>query len=132
MRVRPSFSRLHSTVLDFLALLAEPCHSSYTGFDRDLIGRGRVQLVAVPVPQGDAAFEPSSLKAFEAALKKCKKEGITVRAVVSLSPVVKNRTFDLDSDRVQSSEPSWSSIFPSYAIGVRQILRGERPPSRFG
>ncbi|EIW73272.1 hypothetical protein TREMEDRAFT_24846 [Tremella mesenterica DSM 1558] len=64
-------------------LLAAPY---YTGFDRDLIGRGRVQLIPVYVPEGDGGFSPSSLDAFEVALAQCEKKGVIVRAVIVCNP----------------------------------------------
>ncbi|OCF34966.1 hypothetical protein I316_03513 [Kwoniella heveanensis BCC8398] len=64
-------------------LLAAPY---YTGFDRDLIGRGRVRLIPVHVPTGDGAFGPESLKSFEDKLEEVTKEGITVRAVIVCNP----------------------------------------------
>ncbi|ORY25180.1 pyridoxal phosphate-dependent transferase [Naematelia encephala] len=64
-------------------LLASPY---YTGFDRDLIGRARVRLVGVHVPEGDGAFGPESLEAFEDALAKCKADGVVVRAVIVCNP----------------------------------------------
>ncbi|WVW81724.1 hypothetical protein I302_103720 [Kwoniella bestiolae CBS 10118] len=64
-------------------LLAAPY---YTGFDRDLIGRGRVRLIPVHVPIGEAAFEPDCLKMFEDKLKEVESQGIRVRAVISCNP----------------------------------------------
>ncbi|WVR03444.1 hypothetical protein IAU60_000435 [Kwoniella sp. DSM 27419] len=64
-------------------LLAAPY---YTGFDRDLIGRGRVRLIPVHVPVGEGAFGPDSLKYFEEKLDEVTKQGITVRAVIVCNP----------------------------------------------
>ncbi|WWC97127.1 hypothetical protein V866_004005 [Kwoniella sp. B9012] len=64
-------------------LLAAPY---YTGFDRDLIGRGRVRLIPVHIPIGEAAFEPDCLKLFEDKLKEVESEGIRVRAVILCNP----------------------------------------------
>ncbi|WRT63638.1 uncharacterized protein IL334_000561 [Kwoniella shivajii] len=64
-------------------LLAAPY---YTGFDRDLIGRGRVRLIPVHVPVGEAAFGPECLKMFEEKLEEVEKEGIRVRAVILCNP----------------------------------------------
>ncbi|WWC66900.1 uncharacterized protein I206_100807 [Kwoniella pini CBS 10737] len=64
-------------------LLAAPY---YTGFDRDLIGRGRVRLIPVHVPIGEAAFGPESLKMFEEKLEEVEKEGIRIRAVIVCNP----------------------------------------------
>ncbi|WWC85745.1 uncharacterized protein L201_000611 [Kwoniella dendrophila CBS 6074] len=64
-------------------LLAAPY---YTGFDRDLIGRGRVRLIPVHVPVGDEAFEPDCLKMFEEKLAEVEKEGIRVRAIIVCNP----------------------------------------------
>lgn len=57
--------------------------SSYTGFDRDLIGRARVRLIPVDVSDGDDAFSPGSMDAFHAAYEQCRRDNIVVRAVVS-------------------------------------------------
>lgn len=57
--------------------------ASYTGFDRDLIGRARVRLVPVVLPDGDGAFTPETLKAFDAKLDELAAQGIRTRAVVS-------------------------------------------------
>ncbi|KAK8845419.1 hypothetical protein IAR55_006132 [Kwoniella newhampshirensis] len=64
-------------------LLAAPY---YTGFDRDLIGRGRVRLIPVQVPAGEEAFGPECLRLFERKLEEVTKEGITVRAVIVCNP----------------------------------------------
>ncbi|BEJ15246.1 hypothetical protein CspHIS471_0410130 [Cutaneotrichosporon sp. HIS471] len=64
-------------------LLAAPY---YTGFDRDLIGRSRVNLVPVQLPAGDDAFSPASLAHFEAKADQLAAEGITVRAVIVCNP----------------------------------------------
>lgn len=58
---------------------------SYSGFDRDLIPRSRIRLIPVDVGEGDAAFLPSSLDAFEKAYDELARQGITTRAVVSTS-----------------------------------------------
>jgi hypothetical protein len=60
-------------------------HHSYTGFDRDLIGRGRIRLVPVIVPEGDNGFGPKSIEAFNEVLDRLEAEGTRVRAVVSLA-----------------------------------------------
>ncbi|WWC58053.1 uncharacterized protein I303_100588 [Kwoniella dejecticola CBS 10117] len=64
-------------------LLAAPY---YTGFDRDLIGRGRVRLIPVHVPVGEEAFGPGCLEMFAQKLEEVEKEGIRVRAVIVCNP----------------------------------------------
>ncbi|RSH90670.1 hypothetical protein EHS25_001275 [Saitozyma podzolica] len=64
-------------------LLAAPY---YTGFDRDLIGRARVKLVPVHVPEGDAGFSPGCMEAFEQTLKETEAKGTRVRAVILCNP----------------------------------------------
>ncbi|GFZ50714.1 hypothetical protein JCM24511_08472 [Saitozyma sp. JCM 24511] len=64
-------------------LLAAPY---YTGFDRDLIGRARVKLVPVHVPEGDAGFSPGCMDAFERTLKETEAKGTRVRAVILCNP----------------------------------------------
>lgn len=63
-----------------------PADSSYTGFERDLIGRARVNLVPVELPAGDAAFAPSSLDYFAAKADELAAQGVTVRAVIVCNP----------------------------------------------
>lgn len=67
----------------YTTAIATSTNSSYTGFDRDLIGRARVRLVPVELPEGDGAFDPSTLAAFEAKMDELAAEGVRVRAVVS-------------------------------------------------
>lgn len=55
---------------------------SYTGFDRDLISRGRVKLIPVHLSP-ERAFGPESLELFEEVYDKITAQGITIRAVVS-------------------------------------------------
>lgn len=55
---------------------------SYTGFDRDLISRGRVKLIPVHLSP-EKAFGPESLELFEEVYDKVTAQGISVRAVVS-------------------------------------------------
>ncbi|WVQ80398.1 hypothetical protein IAT38_002503 [Cryptococcus sp. DSM 104549] len=58
----------------------------YAGFDRDLIGRGRIRIIPVHLPPNEVAFSPASLKLFEEKLEQVSKEGITVRAVIVCNP----------------------------------------------
>ncbi|KAL1405968.1 hypothetical protein Q8F55_007650 [Vanrija albida] len=64
-------------------LLAGPY---YTGFDRDLIGRARVRLVPVEVPDGDGAFDADTLAAFGAKMDELAAQGIRTRAVIVCNP----------------------------------------------
>lgn len=60
--------------------------NSYTGFDRDLIGRARVRLVPVELPEGDGAFGPTTLEAFEKKIDELAAEGVRTRAVIVCNP----------------------------------------------
>ncbi|KAL0243943.1 hypothetical protein I308_105206 [Cryptococcus tetragattii IND107] len=63
-------------------LLAAPY---YTGFDRDLISRGRVKLVPVHLSP-EQAFGPESLELFEQVYNTVTAQGIAVRAVIVCNP----------------------------------------------
>jgi aspartate/methionine/tyrosine aminotransferase len=69
-----------------LSCFKRQADSSYTGFDRDLIGRARVRLVSVDLPQGDGAFTPDTLKAFGDKMDELAAEGIRTRAVIVCNP----------------------------------------------
>lgn len=56
----------------------------YTGFDRDLIGRARVNLVPVTPPC--EGFTPASLKFFEEKMDELAAKGQRVRAVIVCNP----------------------------------------------
>ncbi|KAI9635941.1 pyridoxal phosphate-dependent transferase [Dioszegia hungarica] len=58
----------------------------YTGFDRDLIGRARVRIVPVHIPDDLDPCGPESLEAFETQLQQLKSEGIVTRAVILCNP----------------------------------------------
>ncbi|WVQ76353.1 hypothetical protein IAR50_006018 [Cryptococcus sp. DSM 104548] len=57
----------------------------YTGFDRDLISRGKVKLIPVHLPS-DKTFTPQGLDLFEAKYEELKREGTRVRAVIVCNP----------------------------------------------
>lgn len=65
-----------------MVVLSLNSYLSYTGFDRDLISRGRVKLIPVHLSP-ERAFGPESLELFEEVYDKITAQGITVRAVVS-------------------------------------------------
>jgi hypothetical protein len=48
-----------------------------------LIGRARVRLVPVELPEGDGSFTPDTLKLFDKKLEELAAMGIRTRAVVS-------------------------------------------------
>ncbi|UOH83891.1 hypothetical protein LQV05_006629 [Cryptococcus neoformans] len=76
--------QLFYTILDEneAVLLAAPY---YTGFDRDLISRGRVKLIPVHLSP-EKAFGPESLELFEEVYDKVTAQGISVRAVIVCNP----------------------------------------------
>ncbi|ODO01973.1 hypothetical protein L198_02704 [Cryptococcus wingfieldii CBS 7118] len=57
----------------------------YTGFDRDLISRGKVKLIPIYIPI-EKTFTPEGLELFEAKYEELKKEGTRVRAVIVCNP----------------------------------------------
>ncbi|KGB77237.2 hypothetical protein CNBG_3075 [Cryptococcus deuterogattii R265] len=63
-------------------LLAAPY---YTGFDRDLISRGRVKLIPVHLSP-EQTFGPESLELFEQVYNTVTAQGIAVRAVIVCNP----------------------------------------------
>lgn len=84
MKVKLSFLRPRSEFWSskyVVDLLLNTC-PSYTGFDRDLISRGRVKLIPVHLSP-EQTFGPESLELFEQVYNTVTAQGIAVRAVVS-------------------------------------------------
>lgn len=100
----------------------------YNGFDHDLTARAEAKIVEVypPLPevldpskpkepvQPSPAFTVDTVKAYQTALDKARKDGTTVKALMICNPHVSSAKWPCESRRAQASCLNASSLFHPY------------------